>query len=187
MIFSSESENETFLFACELAKKAEAGNVICLDGDLGAGKTVFASGFAAGLGIKEPVCSPTFTILQVYEEGRLPLYHFDVYRIEDPDEMYEIGFDDYIFGNGVCLIEWGCLIREILPENTLYITLNRDPDKGFDHRDIIVEPDPAEGFSFEALPKAKAGERTFAAEGTGYTGTDDNNVFYGKSRREDHI
>ncbi|MBR3008250.1 MAG: tRNA (adenosine(37)-N6)-threonylcarbamoyltransferase complex ATPase subunit type 1 TsaE, partial [Stomatobaculum sp.] len=100
------SDQETEAFAAELAEKAEPGTVICLDGDLGTGKTVFARGFARGLGITEPVVSPTFTILHGYEGGRLPMWHFDVYRIEDPEEMYEIGYEDCFFGDGVSLVEW---------------------------------------------------------------------------------
>ena len=115
--FESNSAEDTYNIGKELGEKAEAGQVFALDGDLGTGKTVFTKGFAEGLGIKEPVNSPTFTILQIYEDGRLPLYHFDVYRIEEPEEMDEVGFDDYIYGSGVCMIEWADQIREILPEN----------------------------------------------------------------------
>ena len=106
---------DTFALGRSLGEGAKAGEVYCLDGDLGAGKTVFTQGFAAGLGITEPVNSPTFTILQVYDEGRLPLYHFDVYRIGDVEEMDEIGYEEYFYGEGVCLIEWASLIEEILP------------------------------------------------------------------------
>ena len=112
--------------------------VFCLDGDLGVGKTVFTQGFAAGLGIEEPVNSPTFTIVQVYEEGRLPFYHFDVYRIGDIEEMEEIGYDDYFFGGGICLIEWAELIEEILPEDRISITSEKDLSKGFDYRRITI-------------------------------------------------
>lgn len=97
--------------------EAQAGQVYCLNGDLGVGKTVFTQGFAAGLGIQEPVNSPTFTIVQEYDDGRLPLYHFDVYRLGDVDEMDEIGYEDYFYGEGICLIEWSERIREILPEH----------------------------------------------------------------------
>ena len=135
----SNSPEETFEAGRRLAAAAEPGDVFALSGDLGAGKTVFTKGFAAGLGITEPVSSPTFTILQVYEEGRLPLYHFDVYRIGDPEEMEEIGFDDCIFGGGVCLIEWAANILEILPENTRTVTIERDPEKGPDFRRIEIE------------------------------------------------
>ena len=113
--------------------------VISLTGDLGVGKTVFTQGLAKGLGIEEPVNSPTFTIVQVYEEGRLPLYHFDVYRIGDIEEMDEIGYEDYFYGEGVCLIEWADLIREILPEQMCRVTIEKNLEKGFDYRKITLE------------------------------------------------
>lgn len=138
-ILDSLSEKETFAIAKELAEKAQAGEVYCLSGDLGVGKTVFTKGFAAGLGITEPVSSPTFTIVQIYEEGRLPLYHFDVYRIEDIEEMEEIGYEDYFYGEGVCLVEWAELIREILPERCKKIKIEKEPAKGFDYRRIEIE------------------------------------------------
>ena len=118
---------------------ANPGMVISLTGDLGVGKTVFTQGLAKGLGIEEPVNSPTFTIVQVYEEGRLPLYHFDVYRIGDIEEMDEIGYEDYFYGEGVCLIEWADLIREILPEQMCRVTIEKDLEKGFDYRKITLE------------------------------------------------
>jgi tRNA threonylcarbamoyladenosine biosynthesis protein TsaE len=136
--FESNSAEDTYNIGKELGEKAEAGQVFALDGDLGTGKTVFTKGFAEGLGIKEPVNSPTFTILQIYEDGRLPLYHFDVYRIEEPEEMDEVGFDDYIYGSGVCMIEWADQIREILPEKTRTITIRKDLSKGTDYRDITI-------------------------------------------------
>ncbi len=139
MTYESMSEKDTWDLGYKLGKCASPGDVYSLDGDLGTGKTVFTAGFAKGLAINTPICSPTFTILQVYEEGRIPLYHFDVYRIGDPQEMDEIGFDEYAFGEGVCLIEWGHLIEEILPDNTLHITIEKDPDRGFDYRLIRVE------------------------------------------------
>lgn len=135
----SFSEKETFQIAKELAEKAQPGEVYCLSGDLGVGKTVFTKGFAAGLGITEPVSSPTFTIVQIYEEGRMPLYHFDVYRIEDIEEMEEIGYEDCFFGEGVCLVEWAELIKEILPENRKRIRIEKDLEKGFDYRRITIE------------------------------------------------
>lgn len=135
----SISPEETFLFGEELGKKARAGQVYCLDGDLGVGKTVFTQGFAKGLGIEEPVNSPTFTIVQVYEEGRLPLYHFDVYRIADSSEMDEIGYEEYFFGEGVCLIEWSQLIEDILPEHKIRVVIEKNLEKGFDYRRITVE------------------------------------------------
>ena len=110
---------ETFAFGTYLGEQAKPGEIYCLDGDLGTGKTVFTQGFAAGLGITEPVNSPTFTIVQIYEEGRLPLYHFDVYRIGDPMEMDEIGYEDCFFGAGVSLVEWASLIEELIPEEAV--------------------------------------------------------------------
>ena len=138
MIWQSNSEKETFAVAEEIARQASPGDIYLLEGDLGVGKTVFAKGFAHGLGIMEPVTSPTFTIVQVYEGGRLPFYHFDVYRIGDIEEMEEIGYDDYFFGQGICLIEWANLIEEILPENLIKVTIEKDLDKGFDYRKISV-------------------------------------------------
>ena len=139
MTYESESEKETYSLGYKMGCCASRGDVYSLDGELGTGKTVFTAGFAKGLAINTPVCSPTFTILQVYEEGRLPLYHFDVYRISDPDEMEEIGFDEYVFGDGVCLIEWGSMIEEILPENTIHIRIEKDLDRGFDYRLITID------------------------------------------------
>lgn len=138
-VFESFSREDTFEFARETARNARPGLIITLDGDLGAGKTVFAQGFAAGLDIPEDVNSPTFTILQIYESGRLPLYHFDAYRIGDPEEMYEIGFEDYLYGNGVTLIEWAQLIEELLPEECLRICIEKDQEKGFDYRRITID------------------------------------------------
>ena len=119
--------------------KQQSRDRYILNGDLGVGKTVFTQGVAAGLGITEPVSSPTFTIVQVYEEGRLPFYHFDVYRIGDIEEMEEIGYDDYFFGEGICLIEWAELIRDILPEKRIEITIEKDLTQGFDYRRITVQ------------------------------------------------
>ena len=139
MVKETFSPEETFEFGKELGKQAKSGTVICLDGELGVGKTVFTQGFAAGLGIEEPVNSPTFTILQIYEEGRLPLYHFDVYRIEEPEEMDEIGYEDYFYGDGVCLIEWASMISELIPETAIQVTIKKDLEHGFDYRTITVE------------------------------------------------
>ena len=139
MIIETRSAQETFQLGKELGEKAYPGQVFTLTGDLGVGKTVFTQGFAAGLGITEPVNSPTFTIVQVYEEGRLPFYHFDVYRIGDIEEMDEIGYEDYFYGEGVCLIEWADLIRELLPEHTGRIVIEKDLEKGFDYRRITLE------------------------------------------------
>ena len=139
MNFETFSAEETFKLGEMTGGKLKPGTVVCLDGDLGVGKTVFVKGVAKGLGIKEPVVSPTFTILQEYREGRIPLYHFDVYRIEDPEEMYEIGFDDYLYGDGVCLIEWAKRVTELLPEDVLRITIAKDPEKGLSYRKIMME------------------------------------------------
>lgn len=138
MIIETRSPEETFRLGMELAQQAEPGQVFTLNGDLGVGKTVFTQGFAKGLGIEEPVSSPTFTIVQIYEEGRLPFYHFDVYRIGDVEEMDEIGFDDYVMGEGVSLIEWASLIEEILPEKRTEVTIEKDLEQGFDYRKITV-------------------------------------------------
>ena len=138
-VWDSFSEKETAQIAENLAKQVKAGEVYCLSGDLGVGKTVFTKGFAKGLGIKEPVNSPTFTIMQIYEEGHLPLYHFDVYRIEDVEEMEEIGYEDYFYGEGVCFIEWAELIKEILPSDCKKIRIEKDLSKGFDYRRIELE------------------------------------------------
>lgn len=133
------SPEETYLFGKNVGANARPGEIYALGGDLGAGKTVFAQGMAAGLGIHEPVTSPTFTIMQVYDGGRLPFYHFDVYRIGDVEEMDEIGYEDFFFGEGVCLVEWAELVEEILPDHTICITIEKDPEKGFDYRKITVQ------------------------------------------------
>lgn len=139
MIYETNSEKETFELGKNLGEQAKAGQIFCLNGDLGVGKTVFTQGFAKGLGIEENVNSPTFTIIQVYEEGRIPLYHFDVYRIGDPEEMYEIGYEEYFFGEGVCLIEWSKLIEELIPEEAINIEIDENLEKGLDYRKITVE------------------------------------------------
>lgn len=138
VIIETKKPEETFALGQEIGRNAKPGQVYTLTGDLGVGKTVFTQGVAAGLGITEPVNSPTFTIVQVYEEGRLPFYHFDVYRIGDIEEMEEIGYDDYFFGRGICLIEWAELIEEILPEDRISITIEKDLSKGFDYRRITI-------------------------------------------------
>lgn len=130
---------DTFELGRKIGEAAKPGDVFTLIGDLGVGKTVFTQGLAKGLGITEPVNSPTFTILQVYEEGRLPFYHFDVYRIGDISEMDEIGYEDCFYGDGVCLIEWADLIEDILPEKYRKITILKDLNKGFDYRKILIE------------------------------------------------
>ncbi len=139
MVLESKSPEDTFQIGMRLGKLAEAGDVYTLTGDLGVGKTVFTKGFAKGLGIEESINSPTFTILQIYEGGRLPLYHFDVYRIGSVEEMEETGFEEYIMEDGVSLIEWADLIEEILPRKRTRVLIEKDLEKGFDYRRITVE------------------------------------------------
>lgn len=138
MIYETMSPKETFELGRKIGLEAKAGEIICLDGDLGVGKTVFTQGFAKGLGIDEAVNSPTFTIIQEYDEGRLPLYHFDVYRIGDPEEMYEIGYEDYFYGQGVCLIEWAKLIEELIPDEAKIVLIEKNLENGLDYRKITV-------------------------------------------------
>ena len=138
-VWETHSPEETFSIGQQLGREAVSGQVYTLIGDLGVGKTVFTQGVAAGLGITGPVNSPTFTIMQIYEEGRLPFYHFDVYRIGDVEEMDEIGYEDYFYGSGVCLIEWADLIRELLPQHYYRITIKKDLEKGFDFRKIEMK------------------------------------------------
>lgn len=139
MIIETYSAEETYQLGCEIGQKAYPGQVYTLVGDLGVGKTVFTQGMAKGLEIDEPISSPTFTIVQVYDKGRMPFYHFDVYRIGDISEMDEIGYEDYIYGEGVSLIEWANLIEEILPEERVSILIEKDLEKGFDYRKITIE------------------------------------------------
>ena len=134
----SFSEKETFELGAEIGRKSVAGDVYTLIGDLGVGKTVFTQGVAAGLGIDDYICSPTFTIVQVYEGGRLPFYHFDVYRIGDESEMEEVGYEEYVYGEGVSLIEWANLIEDILPDRYTRIEISKDLEKGFDYRLIQI-------------------------------------------------
>ena len=138
MVVESFCAEDTFAFGKKIGEAAQPGQVYTLIGDPGAGKTVLTQGVAAGLGISEPVNSPTFTILQIYEEGRMPFYHFDVYRIGDVEEMEEIGYEDCFFGNGLCLIEWADLIREILPDHYWEIRIEKEPQRGFDYRKITM-------------------------------------------------
>lgn len=139
MIIETRTPEETFELGRKIGEAAVPGQVFTLTGDLGVGKTVFTQGVAAGLGIDEAISSPTFTIIQVYESGRLPFYHFDVYRIGDIEEMEEIGYDDYFFGEGICLIEWANLIEEILPEKLIEVTIEKDLEQGFDYRRITIK------------------------------------------------
>lgn len=138
MILETKQESETFELGASLGEKAKEGQVYTLIGDLGVGKTIFTKGLAKGLGIEEPVSSPTFTIVQIYEEGRMPFYHFDVYRIGDVEEMEEIGYEDYVFGRGVSLIEWADRIAEILPEHYTEVKIEKDLEQGLDYRRITI-------------------------------------------------
>ena len=139
MIIETHSEEETLKSAMAFAKDIKPGSIICLDGDLGVGKSVFARGFARGLGITEPVTSPTFTLVQIYEGGRLNMYHFDVYRICDPSEMYDIGYEDYFYSDGVCLVEWASLISELIPDYAIKVSIEKNISKGYDYRKITIK------------------------------------------------
>ena len=139
MIFESLCETDTFELGVKIGQEAKPGDVYTLIGDLGVGKTALTKGVAQGLEITEPICSPTFTIVQVYEDGRIPFYHFDVYRIGDVEEMDEIGYEDYFYGDGVTFIEWANLIEEILPSSYRQIVIEKDLEKGFDYRKITIE------------------------------------------------
>lgn len=139
MVIETFSEQETLELGRKLAQEAQPGQIFSLIGDLGVGKTIFTKGMAEGLGITEPVSSPTFTIVQVYEEGRMPFYHFDVYRIGDPEEMEEIGYEDYFYGEGICLVEWANLIEELMPESAICVRIEKDLTHGFDYRRITIE------------------------------------------------
>ena len=139
MVYETNSPEETYALAKSLGEQTKPGTVYTLTGDLGVGKTVFAQGLAKGLGIEEAINSPTFTIVQVYEEGRLPFYHFDVYRIGDIEEMDEIGYEDYFYGDGVCLVEWAELIEELLPGKRVGLLIEKDLQKGFDYRRITLQ------------------------------------------------
>ncbi len=138
MEYESNSWEETFQIGYEMGQKAKCGEIYCLYGELGVGKTVFSQGFAKGLDIKANVTSPTFTLVQEYQGGRMPLYHFDVYRISDVSEMYDIGYEEYFFGEGVCIIEWPEMIKEILPDNVKRVYLSRSLSKDYDYRKITV-------------------------------------------------
>lgn len=137
--YESFKAEDTREFAKMLAKEAKEGQIYLLSGDLGTGKTAFAQGFAQGLGIEDYVNSPTFTIMQIYDKGRLPLYHFDVYRIGASSEMDELGYEEYFFGNGISLVEWPEMIEDILPDDAIRITIEKDLTKGFDYRLIKVK------------------------------------------------
>ena len=151
MIIETRTPEETFEIGRKIGQSARPGQVYSLTGDLGVGKTVFTQGVADGLEIYEPICSPTFTIIQEYDSGRFPFYHFDVYRIGDIEEMEEIGYDDYFFGRGICLIEWADLIEEILPENLIRVMIEKDLEKGFDYRRITITGLPEEAAVFSCV------------------------------------
>ncbi len=141
----THTPEETFEAAEKLAAHLKAGDIVCLSGEMGAGKTLFAQGLAKGLGISEPVTSPTFTIVNEYTNGNIPFYHFDAYRIEDPDEMYEIGFDEYLFSGGICLIEWPEMIEELIPDNHMTVTIERGENPASDR--IITISGSITGFT----------------------------------------
>ncbi|MDD2972683.1 MAG: tRNA (adenosine(37)-N6)-threonylcarbamoyltransferase complex ATPase subunit type 1 TsaE [Lachnospiraceae bacterium] len=138
-VIETWSPEETLTLGARIGEQAKSGEIYTLNGDLGVGKTVLTQGVAKGLGITEPICSPTFTIVQIYEEGRMPFYHFDVYRIGDVEEMEEIGYEDCFYGEGITFIEWANLIREILPAHYKKITIEKNIEKGFDYRRITIE------------------------------------------------
>lgn len=137
--YESFSENDTFEIAKNIAKELKKGSIVCLDGDLGVAKTIFAKGFAKGLGIEDDITSPTFTLVQSYESLDNVLHHFDVYRISDESEMDEIGYEEYFFSDAICLIEWSSLIPDLIPENAIRISIEKDMEKGFDYRNINIE------------------------------------------------
>ena len=136
--YETFSPKETEQLGQKIGESAKAGDLYTLTGDLGVGKTVFTQGVAKGLGIGEPINSPTFTIVQIYESGRMPFYHLDVYRIADIEEMEEIGYEDYFYGEGFTIIEWGNLIEELLPSNRKEILIEKNIEKGFDYRRIVI-------------------------------------------------
>ncbi len=139
MIIETYSEEETLGIAEAMARDIKSSSIICLDGDLGTGKSVFARGFARGLGITEPITSPTFTLVQIHEGDVLNMYHFDVYRIDDPSQMYDIGYEDYFYSDGVCLVEWASLIKELIPDYAIWVSIEKDISKGYDYRKITIK------------------------------------------------
>lgn len=141
MIYKVNNPDDTQKIGFELGSAAEEGSIFCLTGDLGVGKTVFSKGFAAGLAIKEHITSPTFTIVNEYTDGRLPFYHFDVYRLSCPDELYDIGYEDYFYGSGVCLVEWADAVKELIPDNAVWISIKKNLEKGEDYRIIEINRD----------------------------------------------
>lgn len=139
MEFLVDNVSKTLELGRKLGALANSGDIICLTGDLGTGKTHISKGFAEGLNITEHITSPTFNIVNEYHSGRLTLYHFDVYRVNDPDEIYAIGFDEYIFGDGVSLIEWANYIEELIPDEYLHINIKKMPELGEDYRKITLK------------------------------------------------
>ncbi len=139
MVYKSNSPLETANIAKAFAKTLKSGDVLCLNGDLGTGKTAFVQGLVKALGYQEPISSPTFTIVNCYEGGKFPIHHFDVYRIDDCDEMYEVGFEEYVYSDGITVIEWSDKIRDILPEKRYEILISKDYDKHEDFRYIQIE------------------------------------------------
>ncbi len=139
MIIETYSEEETLGIAEAMARDIKPSSIICLDGELGTGKSVFARGFARGLGITEPIASPTFTLVQIHEGDVLNMYHFDVYRIDDPGQMYDIGYEDYFYSDGVCLVEWASLIKELIPNYAIWVSIEKDISKGYDYRKITIK------------------------------------------------
>ncbi len=137
-VYETNEEQQTYDIGYKLGLESSPGNIYCLIGDLGVGKTIFSKGFASGIGITEHITSPTFTIVQVYE-GEKPMYHFDMYRIEDPDELEMIGYEDYFYGEGVCLVEWANNVIDVIPDNAIWITIEKDLEKGFDYRKITIK------------------------------------------------
>lgn len=142
-IIETRTSEETFQLGKRLGETAQRGDIYALVGDLGVGKTVFSKGFAEGLAIDEVISSPTFTLINEYQGGRLPLYHFDIYRIEEAEELDAIGFQDYIYGDGVCLVEWANRTPEIFPEHTVWIKIEKDYMQE-DYRKVSVDQQPAE-------------------------------------------
>ena len=133
------SAEETVQTGRALGKILQRGDVVCLAGDLGAGKTAFTGGIASAMGIQGYVTSPTFTIVNEYRGSSIPLYHFDVYRISDPEEMFEIGFEEYVDGDGVVVIEWAELIKDILPGEHIWVEIRKDRKKGDNSRVIDIQ------------------------------------------------
>lgn len=147
MEFLVNSVEQTEKLGIQLGKMAKAGDIICLIGDLGTGKTHLTKGIAKGLGINDYITSPTFNIVNEYSGSGLKLYHFDVYRVNDPEEIAAIGFDEYIFGDGLTVIEWANYIEELIPENNITITLEKLPALGVDFRKVTITY-PKEGYDY---------------------------------------